>query len=413
MWMKIINMKIANLFLIALKALRRNKLRALLTMLGIIIGVASVIAMVAIGQGSKQSIQDQLSSMRSNMITIRPNSNVSAGARLDISSVQTLTLADVDALKKEATYLNAVSPAVSSKGQAINGSLNWPTTMQGVAVDYLKIRNWPLKEGIAFRESDIHIANKVCLLGQTVVDNIFPPGVDPIGQTIRFNKIPFRIIGILETKGENAFGQDQDDVIIAPYSTVQKRITNSIYLQNIYASTADESQTTMATAEIEQIMRTSHRLKVKDDDDFSVRTQAELISTFSSTSQLLTVLLTAISGISLLIGGIGIMNIMYVSVTERTKEIGLRMSIGANGNNILLQFLVEAILISLTGGLIGIILGIIASKLIQYFLQWPTLISESSVILSFLVCAITGIFFGYYPALKASKLDPIEALHYE
>ena len=406
-------MKIANLFLIALKALRRNKLRALLTMLGIIIGVASVIAMVAIGQGSKQSIQDQLSSMGSNMITIRPNSNVTAGARLDISSVQTLTLADVDALKKEATYLNAVSPAVSSKGQAINGSLNWPTSMQGVDVDYLKIRNWPLKEGIAFRESDIHVANKVCLLGQTVADNIFPPGTDPIGQTIRFNKIPFRIIGILETKGENAFGQDQDDVIIAPYSTVQKRITNSIYLQNIYAATSDESQTTLATAEIEQIIRTSHRLKVKDDDDFSVRTQAELISTFSSTSQLLTVLLTAISGISLLIGGIGIMNIMYVSVTERTKEIGLRMSIGANGRDILLQFLVEAILISLTGGLIGILLGIITSKLIQIFLQWPTLISESSVILSFLVCAITGIFFGYYPALKASKLDPIEALHFE
>ncbi|MEO4006893.1 ABC transporter permease [Flavobacterium sp. CAU 1735] len=406
-------MKIANLFLIALKALRRNKLRALLTMLGIIIGVASVIAMVAIGQGSKQSIQDQLSSMGSNMITIRPNSNVTAGARLDISSVQTLTLADVDALKKEATYLNAVSPAVSSKGQAINGSLNWPTSMQGVDVDYLKIRNWPLKEGIAFRESDIHVANKVCLIGQTVADNIFPPGTDPIGQTIRFNKIPFRIIGILEIKGENAFGQDQDDVIIAPYSTVQKRITNSIYLQNIYAATADESQTALATAEIEQIMRTSHRLKAKDDDDFSVRTQAELINTFSSTSQLLTVLLTAISGISLLIGGIGIMNIMYVSVTERTKEIGLRMSIGANGRDILLQFLVEAILISLTGGLIGILLGIIASKLIQIFLQWPTLISESSVILSFLVCAITGIFFGYYPALKASKLDPIEALHFE
>ncbi|UUC46556.1 ABC transporter permease [Flavobacterium cerinum] len=406
-------MRIANLFLIALKALRRNKLRALLTMLGIIIGVASVIAMVAIGQGSKQSIQDQLSSMGSNMITIRPNSNVTAGARLDISSVQTLTLADVEALKKEAKYLNAVSPAVSSKGQAINGSLNWPTTMQGVDIGYLTIRNWPLKEGIAFRESDIHIANKVCLLGQTVVDNIFPNGTDPIGQTIRFNKIPFRVIGILESKGENAFGQDQDDIIISPYSTVQKRITNSIYLQNIYTSTTDESQTELATAEIEQIMRTSHRLKAKDDDDFSVRTQAELINTFSSTSQLLTVLLTAISGISLLIGGIGIMNIMYVSVTERTKEIGLRMSIGANGRNILLQFLVEAILISLTGGAIGIIVGIIASELIQYFLQWPTLISESSVILSFLVCAITGIFFGYYPALKASKLDPIEALHYE
>ena len=303
-------MKIANLFLIALKALRRNKLRALLTMLGIIIGVASVIAMVAIGQGSKKSIQDQLSSMGSNMITIRPNSNVTAGARLDISSVQTLTLADVDALRKESKHLNAISPAVSSKGQAINGALNWPTTMQGVTVDYLKIRDWPLKEGIAFRESDVHTANKVCLIGQTVVDNIFPYGVNPIGQIIRFNKIPFRIIGVLESKGENAFGQDQDDIIIAPFSTVQKRITNSIYLQNIYASTADESQTQMATDEIEQIMRTSHRLKAKDEDDFSVRTQAELINTFSSTSQLLTVLLTAISGISLLIGGIGIMNIM-------------------------------------------------------------------------------------------------------
>ncbi|WP_428229506.1 ABC transporter permease [Flavobacterium sp.] len=406
-------MKIVNLFLIALKALRRNKLRALLTMLGIIIGVASVIAMVAIGQGSKKSIQDQLSSMGSNMITIRPNSNVTAGARLDISSVQTLTLSDVEALKKESVHLNAISPAVSSKGQAINGALNWPTSMQGVSVDYLKIRDWPLKEGIAFRESDVHTANKVCLIGQTVVDNIFPYGSDPIGQIIRFNKIPFRIIGVLESKGENAFGQDQDDIIIAPFSTVQKRITNSIYLQNIYASTVDESQTQLATDEIEQIMRTAHRLKAKDEDDFSVRTQAELINTFSSTSQLLTVLLTAISGISLLIGGIGIMNIMYVSVTERTKEIGLRMSIGANGRDILLQFLVEAILISLTGGLIGIILGIVASELIQFFLHWPTLISESSVILSFLVCAITGIFFGYYPALKASKLDPIEALHFE
>ena len=406
-------MNIANLFLIALKALRRNKLRALLTMLGIIIGVASVIAMVAIGQGSKKSIQDQLSSMGSNMITIRPNSNVAAGARLDISSVQTLTLTDVAILKKESKYLNAISPAVSSRGQAINGSLNWPTSMQGVDVDYLKIRDWPLKDGALFRESDIHSANKVCLIGQTVADNIFPYGSNPIGQIIRFNKIPFRVIGILESKGENAFGQDQDDIIISPYSTVQKRITNSIYLQNIYASTTDEGQTQIATDEIEQIMRTAHKLKAKDEDDFSVRTQAELIKTFSSTSQLLTVLLTAISGISLLVGGIGIMNIMYVSVTERTKEIGLRMAIGANGKDILLQFLVEAILISLTGGLIGIFIGVVASKLIQLLLHWPTLISESSVVFSFLVCAITGIFFGYYPALKASNLDPIEALHFE
>jgi putative ABC transport system permease protein len=406
-------MNVSNLFRIALRALQRNKLRAFLTMLGIIIGVAAVIAMVAIGQGSKKSIQDQLSSMGSNMITVRPNSNVSAGARLDFSSVQTLTLDDVAALKKQALFVNAISPAVSSRGQVISGSLNWPTTMQGVSPDYLTIRNWPLKKGVSFTDADIKIAAKVCLLGQTVIDNLFPADEDPVGKIIRFNKIPFKVIGILSEKGENAFGQDQDDIVIAPYTTVQERITASIYLQNIYASAIDEASTAKAAAEISQIMRVSHRLKQADEDDFTVRTQAELINTFSSTSQLLTVLLTAIAGISLLIGGIGIMNIMYVSVTERTKEIGLRMSIGAKGRDILLQFLVEAILISITGGLIGIGLGMTATELITIFLNWPTLVSQYSVVLSFLVCAITGIFFGYYPALKASKLDPIEALHYE
>ena len=406
-------MNVSNLFRIALRALQRNKLRAFLTMLGIIIGVAAVIAMVAIGQGSRKSIQDQLASMGSNMITVRPNSNVSAGARLDFSTVQTLTLEDVTALKKQAQFLQAISPAVSSRGQVISGSQNWPTSMQGVSPDYLTIRNWPLKEGVSFTESDVNNAGKVCLLGQTVIDNLFPGGEDPVGKMIRFNKIPFKVIGVLSEKGENAFGQDQDDIVIAPYTTVQERITASVYLQNIYASAIDETSTAKASAEIAQIMRASHRLKQGDEDDFSVRTQAELINTFSSTSQLLTVLLTAIAGISLLIGGIGIMNIMYVSVTERTKEIGLRMSIGARGNDILMQFLVEAILISITGGLIGIGLGMAASGLITIFLKWPTLVSQYSVILSFLVCAITGIFFGYYPALKASKLDPIEALHYE
>jgi putative ABC transport system permease protein len=406
-------MNISNLFRIALRALQRNKLRAFLTMLGIIIGVAAVIAMVAIGQGSKKSIQDQLSSMGSNMITIRPNSNVSAGARLDFSSVQTLTIADVTALRKQAQFLNAVSPAASSRGQAINGANNWPTSMQGVGADYLTIRNWPLKEGSQFSGEDINNAAKVCMLGQTVSENLFPGNEDPVGRTIRFNKIPFKIIGVLAEKGENAFGQDQDDIIIAPYTTVQMRITANIYLQNIYASAIDENNTTNAAQEVAEIMRQSHRLKPGDDDDFTVRTQAELINTFSSTSQLLTVLLTAIAGISLVIGGIGIMNIMYVSVTERTKEIGLRMSIGAKGSDILLQFLVEAILISITGGLIGIGLGIGATKLINVFLKWPTLVAGSSIALSFLVCAVTGIFFGYYPALKASRLDPIEALHYE
>jgi putative ABC transport system permease protein len=393
-------MKIFILIRIALKALQRNKLRAFLTMLGIIIGVAAVIAMVAIGQGSKKSIQDQLSSMGSNMITIRPNSNVTAGVRLDATTVQTLTIADVKALEKEGQYFDKISPAETSKGQVINGSLNWSTTMQGVSPDFLDIRNWPIRDGVVFTQTDVN-------------NNIFSPGEDPVGATVRFNKIPFRVIGILAVKGENAFGQDQDDIILAPYTSVQERITASIYFQNIYVSAKNESLTDSATNEVSRILRASHRLKPTDIDDFAVRTQEELINTFSSTSQLLTVLLTAIAGISLIVGGIGIMNIMYVSVTERTREIGLRMSIGARGIDILMQFLIEAILISITGGVIGVLLGITASKLVSAFLHWPTLVSESSIALSFLVCAFTGVFFGYYPAQKASRLDPIDALRYE
>ncbi len=410
-------MKIINLIRIALRALQRNKLRAFLTMLGIIIGVGAVIAMVAIGQGSKKSIQDQLSSMGSNMITIRPNSNVTAGggARVDVTTtnLQTLTLDDIKAIQSQAQYISEVSPAVQGRGQVINGALNWPTTMQGVSPDFLTIRNWPLKEGASFGDEDVKGAAKVCLVGQTVVDNIFDPGDDPVGKTIRFNKIPFKIIGVLSEKGENAFGQDQDDILLAPYTTVQKRILAIPYIQTIYASSSSSETSEPATQEISQILRTSHKLTNNEQDDFTVRTQAELISTFSSTSQLLTVLLAAIAGISLLVGGIGIMNIMYVSVTERTKEIGLRMSIGARGIDILMQFLIEAIVISITGGVLGVLLGLLASKLINVFLSWPTLVSESSIVLSFVVCAITGIFFGYYPAQKASRLDPIEALRYE
>jgi len=410
-------MKIINLIRIALRALQRNKLRAFLTMLGIIIGVGAVIAMVAIGQGSKKSIQDSLSSMGSNMITIRPNANVTAGggARLDASTanLQTLSLDDIKAIQSQAQYISDVSPAVQGRGQAINGSLNWPTTMQGVSPDFLSIRNWPLKEGVAFSDEDVKGATKVCLLGQTVVDNVFESGEDPVGKTIRFNKIPFKVIGVLATKGENAFGQDQDDIILAPYTTVQKRILAIPYIQTIYASAISEDASEPATQELSEILRASHKFTNNEQDDFTVRTQAELINTFSSTSQLLTVLLAAIAGISLLVGGIGIMNIMYVSVTERTKEIGLRMSIGARGVDILMQFLIEAIVISITGGILGVMLGLLASKLITVFLSWPTLVSESSIILSFVVCAITGIFFGYYPAQKASQLDPIEALRYE
>jgi putative ABC transport system permease protein len=408
-------MNIPNLVRIAVRALQRNKLRAFLTMLGIIIGVAAVIAMVAIGQGSKKSIQDQLSSMGSNMITIRPNSNstVGGGARLESSALQSLTLDDIKSIQKQAVYIDAISPAVQSRGQAINGALNWPTSIQGVAPDYLGIRDWKIKDGVAFGDEDVTGAAKVCLVGQTIVDNLFTPGDNPIGKIIRYNKIPIKIIGVLAEKGENAFGSDQDDVILAPYTTVQKRIMAITYIQNIYASAINESSTEAATAEITSILRASHKLSESEPDDFSVRTQAELINTFSSTSELLTVLLTAIAGISLIIGGIGIMNIMYVSVTERTKEIGLRMSLGAKGIDILMQFLIEAILISITGGVIGVLLGIGATRVITSLLSWPTLVSESSIILSFAVCAITGVFFGYYPAQKASRLDPIEALRYE
>jgi putative ABC transport system permease protein len=406
-------MKLTNLLRIAWRAVNRNKLRTFLTMLGIIIGVAAVIAMTAIGEGSKQSIQKQISGMGSNMIVIRPSSNVTGGARLDNTSVQSLTEVDATALLKNAQYINGVSGSVSARGQVINGANNWTTNLQGVSPDYLNIRIWPVEDGVAFTDQDMNTAAKVCLIGQTVLTNLFPNGDYALGKTIRFKKIPFKIIGILGKKGENTFGQDQDDVILTPITTVMKRILATTYYQTIFTSAVDEYSTDKASEEISKILRTTHKLQKGTDNDFTVRTQAELISSFSSTSQILTILLTVIAGISLLVGGIGIMNIMYVSVTERTKEIGLRMSIGARGIDILMQFLIEAVLISITGGIIGVGLGITATKLVTQFIHWPTLVTQFSVVISFLVCFATGVFFGYYPALKASKLDPIEALHYE
>ena len=407
-------MALLNLIRLAIRAMQRNKLRAFLTMLGIIIGVASVIAMMAIGEGSKQSIKSSLSGMGSNMITVMPKSNEPGGVRMQGSSIQTMKLKDVEAIKKlSSSNIKGISPVVSSSGQAIKGANNWPTTITGVSPDYLDIRVLKLKDGIVFSDKDIATSAKVCLIGKTVVDNLFPGGQVPIGQIIRFKNIPFQVIGVLAAKGQSNFGQDQDDIILAPYTTVQNRITATDYLQNIYASAVSEAASDAATTEITDAIRQSHQLTDREDNDFEVRTQAELISTISSTSSMLTVLLTAIASISLLIGGIGIMNIMYVSVTERTREIGLRMSIGARGVDILMQFLIEAIIISITGGLIGVILGITSSKLITLIFNWPVLISESSIIISFLVCGLTGVFFGYYPARNASRLDPIEALRYE
>ncbi|SDJ84250.1 putative ABC transport system permease protein [Catalinimonas alkaloidigena] len=405
-------MNLINLLKIAGKALSRNKFRAFLTMLGIIIGVASVIAMLAIGQGSKDSIQAQISQMGSNLIFVRPETNMESGVRMDRSALQTLTLNDVEALQEQGTLLSGVSPEVSGSGQAIYSSKNWPTSIKGVNLAYLDIRKLELADGILFTDEDIRTAAKVAVIGQTVVDNLFD-GADPIGQTIRFESIPFKVIGVLAEKGENTFGQDQDDIILAPYTTVQKRVLAITYIQSIYASAQREDVAEEASTQITEILRASHRLKESDPDDFTVRSQQELISTFSSTSEIMTVLLAAIAGISLLVGGIGIMNIMYVSVTERTREIGLRMAVGGRGTDILLQFLIEAILISVAGGLLGAALGVGSTFLISYYAGWPTTITQDSIVLSFAVCAVTGIFFGWYPARKAAALDPIVALRYE
>ncbi|SDQ98037.1 ABC transporter permease [Flagellimonas zhangzhouensis] len=405
--------RILNLIKIALKAIVLNKMRTLLTMLGIIIGVASVIAMLAIGEGSKQSIRDEISSMGSNMINIRPGADMRGGVRMNPSEMQSLKLKDYEALKEEASLLAYVTPQVSGSGQSINGANNWPTSIYGVNPEYLDIKIWDLQDGSMFTNAEVRSAAKVAVIGQTVAENLFTNGEDPIGKMIRFNSIPFKIIGVLSEKGESNFGQDQDDVILAPYTTVQKRILAIDYIQTIVASAISEEDAQGAVDEISTILRKQHDISGNEDDDFNVFSMDELISTFSSTSEMLTVLLVAIASISLLIGGIGIMNIMYVSVKERTREIGLRMSVGAKGADILLQFLIEAILISVTGGLIGVILGFTATLFIKGVLGWPTIITSYSVIVSFLVCAVTGIFFGWYPARKASALDPITALRYE
>lgn len=402
-----------NLFKIALRALANNKLRAFLTMLGIIIGVASVIAMLAIGQGSKRSIQQQISEMGSNMIMIHPGAEMRGGVRQDPSAMQTLILENYEKLSEECTYLSGISPNVSSSGQLVAGSNNYPSSVSGVSIDYLNIRQLSVEQGEMFSENDIRTAAKVCVIGKTIVDNLFPDGSDPIGKVIRCNQIPMRVVGVLKSKGYNSMGQDQDDVVLAPYTTVMKRLLAQTYLGGIFASALTEDMTEEAVEEITSILRREHKLKATDDDDFTIRTQQELSSMLNTTTDLMTTLLACIAGISLVVGGIGIMNIMYVSVTERTREIGLRMSVGARGVDILSQFLIEAILISITGGVIGVIIGCGASFMIKSIAHWPVFIQPWSVLLSFAVCTITGVFFGWYPAKKAADLDPIDAIRYE
>ncbi|MDE5813538.1 MAG: ABC transporter permease [Muribaculaceae bacterium] len=405
-------MNIANLLKIAFKALNNNKLRCFLTMLGIIIGVASVITMLAIGQGSKNSIKAQISEMGSNMIMIHPGNMQRGGVRQSSDDMQTLKVADYEAIGN-IPGVAAVSPSVNSAGQLVNGNNNYPSQIYGVTPEYLDIRKFKVEDGSMFSETDIKNAAKVCILGKTVVDNLFPNGEDPIGRVIRFGKIPMTVIGVLESKGTNSMGQDQDDVVIAPYTTVMKRILAIDYIQGIFASAVDEAQTEATIDEITELLRSQHKLSADADNDFEIRSQQELSEMMNSTSDMMTVLLACIAGISLLVGGIGIMNIMYVSVTERTREIGLRMSIGARGIDILSQFLIEAVIISVSGGIIGIVVGMLATWLVNVIAHWPVAIQMYSVVLSFAVCTVTGVFFGWYPAKKAAGLDPIEAIRYE
>ncbi|MCK9160541.1 MAG: ABC transporter permease, partial [Bacteroidaceae bacterium] len=389
------------------------KLRSFLTMLGIIIGVASVITMLAIGQGSKRSIQKQIAEMGSNMIMIHPGADMRGGVRQDPSEMQTLKLADYETIRDEMSYISAISPVVSKSGQLVVSNNNYSSSVTGVAPDYLDIRQLSVESGEMFTEADIQSSAKVCVIGKTIISYLFPNGEDPIGHIIRFNQTPFQVVGILKSKGYNSMGQDQDDIVLAPYTTVMKRILAVTYIQEIYASAISEKMTDSAIDEVTTILRRTHKIKTGDDDNFTIRSQEELSTMLNSTTDLMTTLLACIAGISLLVGGIGIMNIMYVSVTERTREIGLRMSVGARGIDILSQFLIEAILISITGGVIGVILGCGTSWAVNYFAHWPIYVQLWSVVLSFAVCTVTGVFFGWYPAKKAADLDPIDAIRYE
>jgi putative ABC transport system permease protein len=412
-------MNYSNLIKIALRAIAANKMRSFLTALGIIIGVGSVITMLAIGQGSKKSIQANVAEMGSNMIMIQPGQDMRGGVRQDASAMETLKMADYQNIKDQCDYISAISPTVSSSGQWIYGNNNTPSSIYGVNLDYLTIRQLTVEDGEMFTDTDIKTASKVCVLGQTIVSNLFPDGSDPVGKVVRFGSIPFRVIGVLKKKGYNSMGMDQDDLALAPYTTVMKRILAQTYLGGITCSAITEDLTDEATSQITEILRRDHKLKdatdtsEADDDDFNIRSQEELSSMMNSTTDTMTILLGCVAGISLIVGGIGIMNIMYVSVTERTREIGLRMSVGARGIDILNQFLIEAILLSITGGIIGVLLGIGASYAVNFIAHWPIAIQLWSIIMSFAVCTFTGVFFGWYPAKKAAQLDPIEAIRYE
>lgn len=408
-------MSITNLFKIAFRAIANNKFRSFLSMLGIIIGVAAVIVMMAIGQGSKESIRKNISQMGTNVIMIRPGADMMGGVRQDPSSMQTLKIADYESFIKDKKYVTYVSPEVNASGQAIYGANNTNTTIYGESLDYLDIKQWEISQGVAFTDEDVKKNAKVCLVGKTIVDELFPDGSDPVGKTIRFKSIPFRICGVLKSKGYNNWGMDQDNVIIAPYTTVMKRIAAQTFFSSFTCSAISEEMTDEAIDELTQKLRENHKINDTsgDSDDFTIRSQQEMMETMSSTMDTVTIILVVAAAFSLLVAGIGIMNIMLVSVTERTKEIGLRMSVGARGIDISNQFLIESVIISLTGGIIGIILGEIISALATMIFHLPTSVPGWSIAVSFIVCTIIGVGFGYFPARKAARMDPIEAIRYE
>ena len=405
-------MNFFNLLKVAVRAICSNKFRSFLSMLGIIIGVAAVIIMMAIGQGSKESVRANISKMGTNIIMIHPGADMRGGVRQDPSAMQTLKINDYEKILSDKSYISDVSPEVTASGQAINGANNTNTTLYGETPEYLNIKLWSVEDGDCFTEEDVKKSAKVCLVVKTVVDELFPDGQDPVGRTIRFKSIPFRIVGVLKSKGYNSFGMDQDNLIIAPYTTVMKRVLAQTYLSSINCSALTEEMTDNAIDELTQILRTNHKLSASDDDDFTIRSQEEMMETMSSTMDTITIILVVAAAFSLLVAGIGIMNIMLVSVTERTREIGLRMSVGARGVDISNQFLLESIMISVTGGVLGLLVGYLGTLACTFF-HLPTSIPLWSVLLSFAVCTLIGVVFGYFPAQKAANMDPIEAIRYE
>jgi putative ABC transport system permease protein len=405
-------MRLVPTFNVAFRALRRNKMRSVLTALGIIIGVGAVIAMVGIGNGAKAQVEAQIASLGQNVILIFSGSTTSSGIRTGWGGAGTLRIEDAEAIRREVPGVIGVSEEVVSTTQVAAGNQNWFTRVYGESADYFDIRQWPLADGAPFTPQDVRSANKVCVIGRTTATQVYG-NEDPVGQILRIKEVPFTIVGVLTPKGLSTQGVDQDDIVIMPYTSAMKRVIGGTNLRNINVQIGDGQQVDAAQQQIISLLRQRHNIRPGRDDDFTVRNQQEIAEAATATSRVMTVLLGAIAGVSLMVGGIGIMNIMLVSVTERTREIGVRMAVGAHGSDILTQFLIEAVTLSSVGGVIGIVCGIGASRILSIYAHWPTLISLSSVAIAFLFSAAVGVFFGFYPARKAAALDPIEALRYE